>query len=133
MKLSRPGLWCGALALVCGLVAGGPAGAEMPTPAGYGAPEAVPTRTEAMLHKLGRGLANVVTSPLELLRTPELVGRKDGYLAAITVGPVQGLWHGLQRALTGAYDALTFFVEVPEGFRPLLLPEFVWQHGDWAK
>ena len=91
------------------------------------------TYMEGATRKLGRGIANVVTSPLELIRTPELVGRRDGYIGGLTVGIAQGAWHAVARFATGAYDAVTFLLPVPRDFDPVLYPEFVWKHGAWAE
>jgi len=88
-------------------------------------------RVDGALHKLGRGLSNIATAPAELLRVPTLVSRKDGYVAGSTVGLVKGVWLVVVRAVTGVYEVVTFPVEVPKGYGPLLHPEFVWEHGDW--
>jgi putative exosortase-associated protein (TIGR04073 family) len=84
------------------------------------------------LRKLGRGATNVVTCPVEILRSIEHTGRQDGYLAAATVGPLHGLWHGVVRGLAGAFEVLTFYADIPKGsgFAPLVQPEFVL--GDWG-
>jgi len=82
--------------------------------------------------KLGRGAANVVTAPLELIRNPYLVSEQDGGLAGITVGLVRGVKDLVVRAVAGVYEVATFMLPVPKGFRPLVSPEFVYAHGDWA-
>lgn len=86
-----------------------------------------------MLRKLGRGIANIATCPAELLRTPELVGRRDGYLAGLTVGILQGAWRTIVRGVSGVYEVATFYAEIPKGYEPLVKPEFVWAHGNWAE
>lgn len=84
--------------------------------------------------KLGRGIANVFTAPLELIRTPEMVGRRTGSLAAsVTTGVVQGVWQTLVREVVGIYEVLTFYAEAPKGFPPLVKPEYVWKDGNWAE
>ena len=85
------------------------------------------------LRKLGRGIANLATAPAELIRTSELVGRRDGYLGALTIGLLQGAWRTVLREVVGAFEVTTFCIEVPAGFGPLMKPEFVWQHGDWSE
>jgi len=85
------------------------------------------------MRKLGRGIANIATAPAELIRTPELVGRRDGALSAMTVGLLQGAWRTVLRAAAGIYETATFFVEAPPGYEPILHPEFVWQHGAWTE
>jgi putative exosortase-associated protein (TIGR04073 family) len=85
------------------------------------------------MRKLGRGIANIATAPAELIRTPELVGRREGYLSAATVGVLQGAWRTVVRAAAGVFEVATFFVEVPPGYEPIFHPEFVWQHGAWTE
>ena len=94
---------------------------------------ASPSRADAVLRKLGRGIANVATCPAELIRVPTLVGRNDGYLAAMTVGILQGAWQTLVRGVAGIVEIATFYAEIPKGYAPLVRPEFVWQHGNWTE
>lgn len=86
-----------------------------------------------ILTKFGRGVSNIVTSPLELLRTPALVGRRQGNLAGMTVGVAQGAWRTLERAAVGVFEVATFFAEVPDNFEPIMKPEFVYTEGDWVE
>ena len=97
------------------------------------ADEGSPSYMSGALRKLGRGLTNVVSCPFELIRTPELVGRKDGYPSALSVGILQGLWNGVVRGVLGIAEVGTFFVEWPaKDFAPILQPEFLYAHGDWV-
>ena len=82
--------------------------------------------------KLGRGVANIIGAPLELIRTPYYVERDDGGFASITVGIVQGVGAAVVRELAGIVETVTFPIPVPKNFSPLLLPEFVYAHGDWS-
>ena len=82
--------------------------------------------------KLGRGLANMLTAPLELVRVPTLLGEDEGGIAAVTVGIVQGLKASAIRGAVGAFEVATFFTPFPHGFLPILKPEFVYAHGDWT-
>ena len=98
------------------------------------ADEGSPSYMQGALRKLGRGAINVVSCPFELIRTPELVGRKDGYPAVLTVGILQGAWNGIVRGVVGATEVVTFFVEFPkQDFAPIVQPEFVYAHGDWTE
>ena len=85
------------------------------------------------LRKLGRGIANVITCPAELIRTPTLVGRRDGLVAELSVGIVEGLWMTVVRGVTGVFEVVTFYAEIPKGFEPLVKPEFVWASGNWTE
>ena len=107
-------------ALALGFTATASAENELTTPGGR-------------LRKLGRGVANIVTAPAELVRTSELVGRRDGYVSAMSVGLFEGTWRTLARAVTGEFEVATFYLEIPDGFGPLMKPEFVWEHGGWAE
>lgn len=117
--------WCrvgGMVVLVIGLASADVRAAQAP-----------PSAAEGRLRKLGRGIANVATAPLELIRVPELVSRQDGYIAGMSVGLVQGAWRTVQRMVVGAFEVATFPLEIPQGFQPLIMPEFVFAHGTWAE
>lgn len=101
--------------------------------ASVGAQQAESSSLEGSSRKLGRGISNAITFPLELVRTPTLVGRRDGYLAALSVGMVQGAVRAALRGLTGLFELATFYAEIPKNFEPLMKPEFVWHHGDWVE
>ena len=88
---------------------------------------------DGMWRKLGRGIANVATFPLEIPRTSALVGRSQGGVAAYTTGVLQGAWRGLVRGATGVFEIVTFYAEIPEGFEPLFKPEYVWTAGNWTE
>lgn len=79
------------------------------------------------LSKLGRGLTNIVTSPAELIRTPQAIAQNDGWGRGLGVGVPYGLWRVVLRAVVGAFETVTFFAEVPDGYEPLLQPEFVFE------
>ena len=96
--------------------------------------ETSPSYMMGALRKLGRGVANVVSCPFEPIRTPELVGRKDGYPAALSVGILHGAWQTIVRGVAGVIEVGTFFVEFPKKhFDPIIQPEFVYAHGDWVE
>ena len=82
------------------------------------------------LHKLGRGLANVVTSPAELIRTPQAIARDEGWSKGLGVGIPYGLWRVVLRAVAGAFEVVTFYAEVPADFKPLIEPEFVFESAE---
>ncbi len=83
--------------------------------------------------KLGRGLANIVTCPLELIRTPTLTGEQDGYLAGMTSGIARGIVRTVIRGGTGIFETVTFWSPSPNNFGPIFQPEFVWANGNWAE
>ena len=122
MGRGRHAVWFGACALGISLAA---------TPAWAG--DGTSAYMNGMWRKLGRGIANVVTCPLEIPRTSALVGRTDGGVAAWTTGTLQGTWRGLVRGVTGVFEIVTFYAGIPTGFEPLFTPEYVWTSGNWAE
>ena len=118
--------------VLAGLMLGG----LLAAPAAWAVTEAItgqPTYLEGSMRKLGRGIANIFTCPAELIRTAEPIKIREGYLAAASVGLVKGLARTVQRAAVGVFEVLTFYAEVPEGFKPIMKPEFVFAHGDWVE
>ncbi|MBI4353702.1 MAG: exosortase system-associated protein, TIGR04073 family [Candidatus Omnitrophica bacterium] len=87
---------------------------------------------EGSTRKLGRGACNVVTAPLELIRAPYLVTQQEGSMAGATVGVIQGVGAVIIRELAGVVEIATFFLPFPNGFHPLIKPEFIYAHGDWV-
>lgn len=115
-----------AVVLTAGLAT--PVFASMPE----GAKEDRSGYTDGMLRKLGRGIANVFTSPLEIPRTIEIVGLRDGWGAGATVGTLQGIWRTVLRLASGVYEVVTFPAEIPKDFAPLMKPEFVFGAEVWT-
>lgn len=87
---------------------------------------------DGSIRKLGRGVANIVTAPLELLRGPHFVGEEDGGFAGATVGLGLGVKNMVWRAVGGVIEIVTFPIPIPKDFKPLVKPEFVFANGDWA-
>ena len=88
--------------------------------------------SDGVMRKLGRGLTNIVTCPLELIRQPYLQSQQDGALGGTMIGLVKGIGWTVARGAAGLYDTITFPVEIPKGFRSPIHPEFVYAHGDWT-
>jgi putative exosortase-associated protein (TIGR04073 family) len=75
--------------------------------------------------KLGRGLANMLTFPLEIPNQISKTNNSDGPVAAFTWGLLKGVGMTGFRALVGVYETLTFPMPCPEGYKPILTePEF---------
>ena len=83
-------------------------------------------------HKLGRGAANVLSGPLEMIRIPRLTSQQEGGFSGLTVGMAQGARAMVLREVVGAYEILTFLIPAPDSFRPIVLPEFIFAHGEWV-
>lgn len=105
------------------MAAGAASAADDPPRLSYG---------EGSMRKLGRGVANVVTAPLELIRTPSLVNERDGWIAGMTVGFTEGISNVAVRSVAGLIELGTFFFPIPKNFQPLIKPEFVFQNGKWV-
>ena len=78
--------------------------------------------------KLGRGVCNMATFPLELPNQISKTNITDGPMAAFTWGLLKGVGMTTLRALVGAYETLTFPMPCPEGYKPILTdPEFFFE------
>lgn len=77
------------------------------------------------LDKLGRGTANVVTSPFEISKNMGDAKETDGMLAGLTVGLFKGIFDFGKRALVGVYEIATFPIPIPADYKPILTdPEY---------
>ena len=92
-----------------------------------------PSYVSGSLGKLGRGIANITTCPIELPRTIEKVSLRDGYVAGATVGILQGVWRTVLRGVVGVFEVVTFPAEIPKGFKPILKPEFAFGQDVWKE
>lgn len=82
--------------------------------------------TEKMAVKFTRGMANAVTSVVELPKQTVLTVRDmgaPGYL----VGPLKGIGMTLYRAFIGVAEATFFLVPQPGYYDPMIDPPYVWQ------
>ncbi|MDD3345005.1 MAG: exosortase system-associated protein, TIGR04073 family [Candidatus Omnitrophica bacterium] len=74
------------------------------------------------LHKLERGVINLCTCPLELPASMVSVADEKGEIFGFVIGAAEGAVTVLFRAVSGAYDTLTFFI--PSYSRPIMEPEY---------
>lgn len=81
--------------------------------------------------KLGRGILNMVGSPVELARTIHIQSRVKGPGYGWTMGAVEGLGRAVVRLGAGAIETVTCPFDFPkEDKSPLLEPEYPWQKWD---
>ncbi len=80
--------------------------------------------------KVGRGLAAMTTSFLEVPGNIVKMNREKGAGWAISLGLVTGLGKLVTRTLVGVYEFVTAPFPVPEGYKPILEPEFTWEYFD---
>ncbi|UCH12287.1 MAG: exosortase system-associated protein, TIGR04073 family [Candidatus Omnitrophota bacterium] len=86
------------------------------------------TIVEKMGKKLGRGLVNVVTGWIELPKNIyDTSVETNNPLMGITYGTLKGVGMTVVRTGAGAYDVATFLFPLPEDYKPLLDPEFVFE------
>lgn len=82
---------------------------------------------DGMANKLVRGVANVGTGWLEFPKQIYMTCKEEGALKGATVGPIKGIGMTLVRTISGAGEALTFFIAYPGFYDPYFDPEYVWQ------
>jgi putative exosortase-associated protein (TIGR04073 family) len=70
--------------------------------------------------KLGRGLSNILTFPLEIPQQISRVNDSKGPFAAGTVGVLKGIGWAVSRACIGVYEAATFAIPCPKDYQPIL-------------
>lgn len=75
--------------------------------------------------KLGRGLAGMTCGFLELPGNIVTETRKRGAIG-VPIGTAYGLGMLVTRTLVGVYEFVTAPLPVPEGYRPILKPEYPW-------
>ena len=81
--------------------------------------------------KLGRGVLNMVGSPVELARTVHIQSRAKGAGYGWTMGIVEGLGRTFLRFGAGAIETLTFPFDFPKDDKsPLLVPDYPWEKWD---
>lgn len=75
--------------------------------------------------KLGRGLANTVSGWLEIPKNIYDVSVESNPFVGITWGTIKGTGYAVARTGAGVFDIVTFPFPVPEGYEPIMKPEFV--------
>lgn len=94
------------------------------------APQAALAQEQSSARKFGRGLAGLVVGFLEIPGNVVEESRENGALQGVTIGLGKGLGMFVTRTLVGVYELLSAPFEVPDGFEPILEPEFPWQYFD---
>ena len=81
--------------------------------------------------KLTRGVANIVMSPFEIPKNiADTYYDTHAVHESILLGIPRGLGMMIQRIGVGAYETVTFPFPIPEGYRPVLEPEFMWDPSE---
>ncbi len=91
-----------------------------------------PAYCDDAVKKLGRGICNVLTCPLELFKQSSDVANTDGPMAGATYGVLKGFGMVGVRAVVGIYEIATFLVPYPKNYGPILTnPEFFLEEKNW--
>ena len=86
---------------------------------------AAPAFCDNPVTKLGRGICNMITFPLEVPEQISRVNNSDGPFAASTVGVLKGFGWAIGRACVGVFEAATFIFPIPKNYEPVLKdPEY---------
>ena len=75
--------------------------------------------------KLGRGVANTLTGWVELPKNIYKTSVEDNALAGVTLGLAKGAGMTIVRTGAGIYEIVTFPFPLPENYKPILEPEYV--------
>jgi len=78
--------------------------------------------------KLQRGFLNVALSPIEISNELSKEVRNDTFPPSWVAGLGRGAVYTVGRALVGVYEMVTFPFPYPANYKPVLQPEFTWQH-----
>lgn len=75
--------------------------------------------------KLGRGVANTLTGWVELPKNIYETSVEDNAFAGATLGLAKGAGMTIVRTGSGIYEIATFPFPLPEDYKPILEPEYV--------
>jgi putative exosortase-associated protein (TIGR04073 family) len=83
------------------------------------------------IHKMGRGVVNVLTGWLEVPKQIHLGKQEENPLAGVGRGILKGASLTVLRAGVGMYEALTFPLPYPKAFaspyEQMELPDYAWE------
>ena len=83
-----------------------------------------------MLRKLGRGLANVGTSAIEIPKSVQDKFYEEGPVAACSWGLLDGVYKFVVRTAVGVYEIVSFPIPFPADYAPIVEPEFLFSPAD---
>jgi putative exosortase-associated protein (TIGR04073 family) len=85
-------------------------------------------RADTPLHKAGRGLAGITTGFLEIPGNIIHTAQREGAVSGWTNGFAKGLGMCILRPPVGFYELITAPFPAPEGYKPILEPEYPWSY-----
>ena len=83
---------------------------------------------QSAARKAGRGLAGMTCGFLEIPGNIVAETRSRGPVWGFTLGFAMGLGKVVVRELVGVYEFVTAPLEIPDGFQPIIQPEFPWSY-----
>ncbi len=90
-----------------------------------------PAWAQDPIHKMGRGVANVLTGWMELPKQIHLGRQEENPVAGFGWGLLKGAGLTVLRAGVGLYEALTFPLPYPKGFaspyEQMELSDYAWE------
>jgi len=89
---------------------------------------AAPARAQSAPRKLGRGLAAMTTSFLEVPGNMVAESRAEGPAEGIPLGFAKGLGMIVVRTLVGVYEFVSAPFPAPPDYQPIIEPEFPWSY-----
>ena len=75
--------------------------------------------------KLGRGVANTLTGWVEIPKNIYKTSVDENAFAGVTLGLAKGAGMTIVRTGAGIYEIATFPFPLPENYKPILEPEYV--------
>jgi putative exosortase-associated protein (TIGR04073 family) len=90
----------------------------------------VPSIAEAQSakEKFNRGFSNLALGFIEIPGTIKEEAAASNPVQGLVVGLIKGSFRFVRREVVGAYELVTFPVEVPEGYDKIVEPEYPWQY-----
>ena len=83
------------------------------------------------IHKMGRGMVNVLTGWLELPKHLNLGSQASNPVTGVAAGLMKGTGLALLRIGVGLYEAVTFPIPLPQGFASpyerMELGDYAWE------
>ena len=90
-----------------------------------------PVWAQDPIHKVGRGLVNVLTSWIEIPKNMHLGMQEENPVLGVGWGLVKGVGLAAMRIGIGAYEAVTFPLPYPKAYASpyegLELPDYSWE------
>jgi len=88
-------------------------------------------RAQDPIHKMGRGVVNVLTCWIELPRKVSQGWEEKDPLLGVGAGLVRGSGLAVARLALGAYEAVSFLIPLPQGYASpyagMELPDYAWE------